>query len=123
MVVCENDLKVGSTFRHVWRKADGTEMAMHGVYRQIVPPERIVRTESFDMGCDAQSGEQLATVVLTEQGARRRSRSRSRTPRRRPATRRSPLEWNGASLPVTTDLRRCWRFLMPRPGLEPGTPR
>jgi hypothetical protein len=37
--------------------------------------------------------------------------------------RRSPPEWSGAWLPVTTDLRRSWRFLMPRPGLEPGTPR
>jgi uncharacterized protein YndB with AHSA1/START domain len=50
MVVCENELKVGSTFRHVWRKADGTEMTMHGIYRQIDPPERIVRTGSFPMG-------------------------------------------------------------------------
>src|SRR5260370_42350691 len=64
MVVCENDLKVGGAFRHVWRRADGTEMAMRGVYREVVPPERIVRTESFDLGCDAQSGEQLATLLL-----------------------------------------------------------
>lgn len=41
--------------RHVWRGPRGNEMAMHGVYREVVPPERIVRTESFDFGCDAQS--------------------------------------------------------------------
>jgi uncharacterized protein YndB with AHSA1/START domain len=70
MVVCENELKVGSTFRHVWRKGDGTEMTMHGIYRQIDPPERIVRTGSFPMGCDSQMGEQLAMVVLTEQGGK-----------------------------------------------------
>jgi uncharacterized protein YndB with AHSA1/START domain len=45
-------------------------MAMRGVYREVVRPERIVRTESFEFGCDAQAGEQLATLVLTEQGGR-----------------------------------------------------
>jgi uncharacterized protein YndB with AHSA1/START domain len=70
MVVCEGDLKVGATHRCVWRKADGTEMAMHGVYREVVPPELIVRTETFELGCDSQAGEQLGTLVLTEQGAK-----------------------------------------------------
>lgn len=64
MVVCEIDLKVGGSYRHVWRRADGTEMGMGGVYREIVPPERIVRTEAFD----GYPGESLATLVLTEQG-------------------------------------------------------
>jgi uncharacterized protein YndB with AHSA1/START domain len=68
MEVCENDLRVGGTFRHVWRRLDGQEMAMHGVYREVVPPERVVRTESFEFGCDAQAGEQVGTLVLTEQG-------------------------------------------------------
>ena len=66
MVVCESDLKVGGVFRHVWRRTDGSEMAMHGVYREIVPPERIVRTEAFD----GYPGESLATVVLTEEGSK-----------------------------------------------------
>jgi uncharacterized protein YndB with AHSA1/START domain len=70
MVECESDLKLGGAFRHVWRRTDGTEMSMHGVYREIVPPERIVRTESFAFGCDAQVGEQVATVVLAEQDGR-----------------------------------------------------
>jgi uncharacterized protein YndB with AHSA1/START domain len=70
MTVCENDLRVGGTFRHVWRSADGAEMAMRGVYREVVPPERVVRTETFDFGCDAQGGEQLGTLVLIEQGGK-----------------------------------------------------
>jgi uncharacterized protein YndB with AHSA1/START domain len=70
MVLCESDLKVGGVFRHVWRGPGGKEMAMRGVYREVVPPERIVRTESFDVGCEAQSGEQLGTLVLTEQGGK-----------------------------------------------------
>jgi uncharacterized protein YndB with AHSA1/START domain len=70
MVSCENDLKVSGAFRHVWRGTDGTEMAMRGVYREVVPPERIVRTESFEFGCNVQSGEQVGTLVLAEQGGR-----------------------------------------------------
>jgi uncharacterized protein YndB with AHSA1/START domain len=70
MVVCEVDQRVGGVFRHVWRKDDGTEMAMRGVYREVVPPERIVRTESIEFGCEPQAGEQLAAVVLAEQGGK-----------------------------------------------------
>src|SRR2546427_6606549 len=51
MTDCASDLKVGGAFRNVWRGPDGTEMAMRGIYRDIVPPERIVRTESFEFGC------------------------------------------------------------------------
>ena len=70
MVVCEDDPRVGGAFRWVWRGPDGTEMAMRGVYREVVPPERIVRTESFEFGCDAQAGEQLGTLILTERGGK-----------------------------------------------------
>jgi uncharacterized protein YndB with AHSA1/START domain len=67
-VECENDVEAGGTFRHVWHSADGKVMAMQGVYREVVPPERIVRSECFSQGCDSQMGEQLATLVLEEQG-------------------------------------------------------
>jgi len=70
MTQCDDDLRVGGSFRCAWRNEDGAELAMSGVYREVVPPERIVRTESFEMGCDAQAGEQLATIVLTEEGER-----------------------------------------------------
>ena len=70
MTVCEVDLRAGGTFRHEWRGVDGTAMAMHGVYREVVPPERVVRTEIFEYGCNAQAGEQLATMVLTEKNGK-----------------------------------------------------
>jgi uncharacterized protein YndB with AHSA1/START domain len=70
MTVCDDDLRVGGKFRWVWRGPDGTEMAMHGVYREIVPPERMVRTETFEFGCPAQAGEQLGTMMLTEKDGR-----------------------------------------------------
>jgi uncharacterized protein YndB with AHSA1/START domain len=70
MPVCESDLRVGGAFRHVWRGPNGEEMAMRGVYREVVAPERIVRIESFEFGCEAQGGEQVGTLVLTEQGGK-----------------------------------------------------
>jgi len=67
MVVCDINLQVGGTFRYVWRNADGAEMGMHDTYREIVPGERIVNTQSFQFGCEPQSGEQLTTTVLSEE--------------------------------------------------------
>src|SRR5579863_44125 len=66
MVNCEIDLKVGGVFRYEWCNSDGTRMGMHGVYREIIPSERIVHTESFDFGCESQSGEQIITTSLSE---------------------------------------------------------
>jgi uncharacterized protein YndB with AHSA1/START domain len=68
MTVCEGDPRVGGKFRWVWSGPGGPEMSMTGVYCEIVPPERAVRTETFEFGCVPQSGEQLATLILTEQG-------------------------------------------------------
>ena len=41
---------------------------MGGVFREIVPPERIVSTEKFDESWYA--GEAVGTVVLTEEGGK-----------------------------------------------------
>ena len=71
MVACEEDLRVGGTFHWAWNGPDGkASMAMRGVYREVVPPERVVRTETFNFGCEPQAGEQLATIALTEQGGK-----------------------------------------------------
>ena len=64
--VCEVDLKVGGSWRFVLRGPDGTEMGMSGVYREIVPPERMVHTESYD----DYPGESVVTTVLVEQGGK-----------------------------------------------------
>ena len=66
LVVCEVDLKVGGTFRFVLRGPDGKEMGMRGVYREIVPPERSVHTESFD----DYPGESQVTAVFVEQAGK-----------------------------------------------------
>lgn len=68
MVVCEVDLRVGGAYRFVWRGPDGAEMGMGGVYREIVAPERLVATESFDDPW--YPGEALDTTVLVEEGGK-----------------------------------------------------
>jgi uncharacterized protein YndB with AHSA1/START domain len=47
MPVCEVDLRPGGAWHFVWRAADGTEMAMRGSYKEIVPPAKVVTTESW----------------------------------------------------------------------------
>jgi len=66
MPVCEIDLRVGGTYRYVWRHTDGKEMGMGGVYREIVPQERVVCSELFDEPW--YPGEALVTTTLAEGG-------------------------------------------------------
>ena len=68
MPVCEVDLKVGGKYRYVWRHTNGNEMGMGGVYREIVRPERIVATETFDESW--YPGEAVGTVELVEKTGR-----------------------------------------------------
>ncbi len=68
LVVCEVDLKVGGAWRFVMRRGPiGTDMEMRGVYREIVPPERLVHTEAYNHPA---WGEFLVTTVLVERGAK-----------------------------------------------------
>ena len=63
LVVCEVDFRVGGSWRFVLRGPDGAEMGMRGVYREIVPPERTVHSESYD----DYPGESIVTAVLIEE--------------------------------------------------------
>ncbi len=64
MPVCEIDLRPGGRWRYVYRKADGSEMTIQGSYREVVPPERLVSTESWG----PEWPETVNTMVLTESG-------------------------------------------------------
>lgn len=68
LVVCESDLTVGGTWRFVLRgDPDGADFGMRGVYREIVPSERLVNTEAYDQGDWA---DLLVTTDLVEERGR-----------------------------------------------------
>lgn len=67
MTRCEEDVRVGGAYRWEWAGPDGKiAMSMGGVYREVVPLERLVRTEKFEFGCEPQSGEQIGTLEFIE---------------------------------------------------------
>jgi uncharacterized protein YndB with AHSA1/START domain len=47
MSVCEVDLRPGGASRLVWHNAEGAELEIRGMYHEILPPERLVGTESW----------------------------------------------------------------------------
>jgi len=49
LTVCEIDLRPGGAWRLVMRMADGSDHPFHGTYREVVPNERLVYTECYDM--------------------------------------------------------------------------
>lgn len=57
MPVCEIDLRPGGRWHMVWRRDDGSEMAMSGEYQEVTPWSRTVQTESW--------GAQWASTVNT----------------------------------------------------------
>jgi uncharacterized protein YndB with AHSA1/START domain len=61
---CDNDLRVGGAFHWQWRNADGHEIGISGVYKDIVCPARITRTEVYDHDPSCES---LGTLLLAEQ--------------------------------------------------------
>jgi uncharacterized protein YndB with AHSA1/START domain len=61
------DLRVGGRWRYVMIADGGLEVAFHGEYREIVPNERLVSTEVFELVPDAEA---VDTLTLTEQGGR-----------------------------------------------------
>lgn len=67
MTAAEADPRAGGTFRAVWTGPNGESLTMSGEYREVTPPGRCVRTEKFEMPGGPPMGEQLATLVLTEE--------------------------------------------------------
>ncbi len=93
MPVCEIDLRVGGTYRYVWRRdSDGTQMGMGGRYRELVAPERLVNTERFDEAW--YPGEAVGTLVLTERQGRTTltHTMRYESPEARDGVLKSPME-------------------------------
>jgi uncharacterized protein YndB with AHSA1/START domain len=70
MTVCEIDLRPDGAWRYVMVTDDGMEVGFHGVYREIVPNERLVSTEVYEglpAGVSEEEGGTLNTATFVEQ--------------------------------------------------------
>src|ERR671919_475012 len=70
VTVCEVDLRVGGKWRYVMGTPDGTEVAFHGEYRELVENERIVSTEAYEGIPDPDANATLNTLTLNEKDGR-----------------------------------------------------
>lgn len=70
MKTVDIDLRVGGTWRYVMAANGGFEVAFHGEYREIIPNERIVNTEVFEMPGGSDSDAALNVVTFTEADGR-----------------------------------------------------
>jgi uncharacterized protein YndB with AHSA1/START domain len=121
LAVCEIDLRVGGAYRYVWRnEAKGIDMGAGGVYREIVPPERLVCTESFDDPW--YPGEALLTTVLVEQGSQTTLTTTLRygSPEARDVVLKSPMEHG---LAESYDMLAALLTTLAAPGMEKGARR
>ena len=67
MTTCVGEPKVNGSYRWAWSDESGNEaLVIHGIYKEVVPPERIVHTETMEMSDCGQAGTLLATLELTE---------------------------------------------------------
>ena len=64
----EADLRPGGKWRATMVSPDGKELALGGVYREIVPPERLVFTHAWDDDNGKPGPETVVTVTLIARG-------------------------------------------------------
>jgi uncharacterized protein YndB with AHSA1/START domain len=72
---CELDPRPGGAWRTVLRGPGGREYAISGVYREVVPPERLVFTWRFET---RPGGEALETLTFDEHEGRTTLTTRTR---------------------------------------------
>ena len=91
---CEMDFRSGGTFRMAMRAPDGKEYPFSGVYREIVPPSKLVWAGEFP---DGPAEQMLTTVVFEEQGKKTKLNVRQTfavlTPETEPATKGAKQGW------------------------------
>jgi uncharacterized protein YndB with AHSA1/START domain len=66
---CEGDLQVGGAWRSCMKSPDGTEHWVSGVYREIVPDERLVFTHVWDEEDGTPGRETLVMVSFADADA------------------------------------------------------
>jgi len=70
--VIEADMRRGGQWRICIRSPEGTEYWMHGIYREIAPPERLVFTHIWEEGHGAAGHETLITLTFEDLGGKTR---------------------------------------------------
>lgn len=73
-IVDKMDLRPGGAWRFLQRGPDGKEEAFHGVFREIVPPDRLVSTFEYE---GTPGHVVVDTVTFEEAGARTKVTARS----------------------------------------------
>ena len=79
--VCTIDLRPGGIWHYCLRSPEGQDQWARSVYREIVPPEKLVYTTTFaDEHANPIEGipEHLTTVIFTEEAGRTRVTARVR---------------------------------------------
>lgn len=72
VTVAEIDLRVGGQWRYVMVADGGMEVAFHGEYQEIVPNERLVSTEIYEIPEQGDSPPTVNTATFTETDGRTR---------------------------------------------------
>ncbi|HKQ71351.1 MAG TPA: SRPBCC domain-containing protein [Polyangiaceae bacterium] len=105
LVACESDFRIGGAWRFVTRKPNGREIVQSGVYTEIIPPERFVKTEHW---IDWDVGEVLVTTELAEHDGRTKMTVTSRFPSKQV---RDQLVASGANRGVREHYEKLQAFL------------
>ncbi len=66
VTIAEIDLRVGGKWRYVMVSSQGFEVAFHGEYQEIVPDERLVSTEIYEIPDQGDSPPTVNTATFTE---------------------------------------------------------
>ena len=70
MTIADIDLRVGGKWRFVMVASEGFEVAFHGEYEEIVPDERLVSTEIYEIPDQGDSPPTVNTATFTEADGR-----------------------------------------------------
>jgi uncharacterized protein YndB with AHSA1/START domain len=69
-IACAMDVRPGGAWRRDMRAADGSRYCKHGIYREVVEPERLVFTYVTEDATGVPDQETLVTVTFAERGGK-----------------------------------------------------
>jgi uncharacterized protein YndB with AHSA1/START domain len=70
LISYKTDLRVGGSYRFGTRSPEGTEHWARGIYREVVPPERLVMTHAWEHPDGKPKHETMMTLTFAEKGDR-----------------------------------------------------